>query len=78
MAQAKKLANRNNPTEVLQNKKIIELMGQIDLIVMASQTEIFPTTLPIVKVVRRSSKLLTQGKKKPISTREQSRMKIVI
>ena len=53
MAQARKLANRNNPTEVLQNKKIIEQMGQIDLIVMVSQTEIFPTTSPIVKAVRR-------------------------
>ena len=78
MAQARKLANRNNPTEVLQNKKIIELMVQIDLIVMASQTEIFPTTRPIVKVVWRSSKLLTQGKRKPISNRDMSRMKIVI
>ena len=70
MAQARKLANRNNPTEVLQNKKIIELMVQIDLIVMASQTEIFPTTRPIVKIVRKSSKLLTQGKRKPISNRD--------
>ena len=78
MAQARKLANRNNPTEVLQNKKIIEQMGQIDLIVMVSQTEIFPTTLPIVKAVRRSSKLQTQGKRKPISNRDMSRMKIVI
>ena len=75
---ARKLVNRNNPTEVLQNKKIIEQMELIDLIVMASQTGIFLTTLPIVKAVRRSWRLLTKRKRKLTSNRDMWRTKTAI